>query len=114
MRVRFLCVTLVAVALLANSATLFAQAKPSDPWLVVQMLPNRAKIVVKDKAGKTAKGQLSAVTADSITISRRSGDIVVDKQQVARVYADEQSIARSTLIGAGVGAGTGATVGGIL
>ena len=116
MRVRFLCVTLVAVALLANSATLFAKSKPkpSDAWPVVQALPTGAKVVVKDKAGKTTKGQVSAVTADTITVSRRSGTLVIDRQQVARLYADEQSLTRSTLIGLGVGAGAGAAVGGIL
>jgi hypothetical protein len=114
MRVRFLCVTLVAIALLANSVTLFAQSNPTDAWLLVQALPARARVVVRDKAGKTTKGQVTAVTADAITVSQRSGNVVIDKQQVARLHVDEQSLARSTLIGAGVGAGTGATVGGII
>jgi hypothetical protein len=114
MRVRFLCVTLVAVALLANSATLFAKSKPSDAWPVVQALATGAKVVVKDKAGKTTKGRVSAITADAITVSQQGGAVVIDKQQVARVYADERSLGRSTLIGLGVGAGSGAAAGGIM
>jgi hypothetical protein len=116
MRVRFLCVTLVAVALLANSATLFAKSKPkpSDAWPVVQALPTGAKVIVKEKAGKTTKGQVTAITTDAITVSQRSGTVVIDKQQVARIHVDEQSLTRSTLIGLGVGAGTGAAVGGIM
>jgi hypothetical protein len=114
MRVRFLCVTLVAVALLANSATIFAKSKPSDAWPVVQALPTGAKVVVKDKAGKTTKGRVSVITADAITVSQRTGTVVIDKQQVARVYADEQALGKSTLIGLGVGAGTGATAAGVM
>jgi hypothetical protein len=115
-RKRFV-VCFVALILLSNSPAFLArQSNSSSPqWAAVQALSPGTKVVVKDKSRRTSKGLIVSVTADSLTLQDKQTSITLDRPQIAKIQlANGRSLGRSTLIGAGIGAGTGVATAGVL
>jgi hypothetical protein len=116
MRVKPFTVCLLALTFLLSSTEVLARTKSANSeWSVVQALSAGTRVSVKDKAGKSVSGRIEAVTDQALTVSLKTGNIVIDRQNVARVVLENgRSVGHSTLVGAGIGAGSGATVGGVM
>jgi hypothetical protein len=78
-------------------------AKTGEPWKVRQ------------KDGKTIKGELTAVTDAGLTLTRGNKPIVIDRDHVAMAWRMVKKPAKGkhALIGTGVGAAVGAGIGAI-
>ncbi len=82
-------------------------AQNSAGWNVVAALPKGADVRVK-AGGKTVRGRVESVTADSLSIVGGKTPGKFDRQQISAVAVKKASHrGRNTLIGLGAGAGAG-------
>ena len=97
--------TLFAAALVYSSGISFAQ---TSDWAIVRQLTPGQKVQVETTAGKQYVGKVQSVDEDGFRI----GNQTIQKQEVQRVrlWSPGHHV-RNTLIGLGVGAGTGLVVG---
>lgn len=83
-------------------------------WADVQKIPPGDELEVKLKTDRTITGRLSSTTDSKLALLRKGQVTEVDRADVARIKrVVTKSAARSTLIGAGVGAGAMAGLAGI-
>lgn len=84
-----------------------AQSVAND-WGSVKALFAKTKLIVETKAGRTIKGNVVSVTPSTLNLSLDGRLVVIQQQDVAKVYQGEKgSRFSSALIGAGLGAGIG-------
>ena len=109
MQTRF--ISLAEVALLIVSAAATAAAQKAD-WARVTSLPIGSEIRVSEDGGKSYRGQLQNVTADSLVIMAAASQQTLPRQQIKKIDTKaEGHRLRNTLIGLGVGAGAGLGIG---
>lgn len=93
-----------------NPSLLCAQGVPQarvGAWEDVQKIPPGDELEVRLKTDRTVEGRLSSSTDSKLALLRRGQVTEVDRADVARIKrVVPKSAARSTLTGAGVGAGT--------
>jgi hypothetical protein len=95
----------LALALLC-AFPLFAQS-----WEPVRALSPGARVKVREKNGTEHKGNVTAVTPDSISVAVGAAAHSIGRAQVARVQAHGKSRrARNIAIGAGIGLAVAVTV----
>ncbi len=76
-------------------------------WEDVQKIPPGDELEMKLKSDRTISGRLTTASDSKLALSRKGQVTEVDRAEVARIKrVVPKSAARSTLIGAGVGAGT--------
>ena len=93
--------------MLMGGVTVSAQVGNND-WSRVESLSSNTRLVVEMQAGQSIKGKLLSATPSVLNISRDGRPIVLQQQDIARVYiANKGSRFKSALIGAGVGAAVG-------
>ncbi|MDQ3687643.1 MAG: hypothetical protein M3430_18875 [Acidobacteriota bacterium] len=94
----------------ANPSPLQAQGVSAaivGTWEDVQKIPPGDELEVKLKSDRTITGRLTTASDSKLALSRKGQVAEVDRADVARIKrVVPKSAARSTLIGAGVGAGT--------
>ena len=112
MRRLTISVALIATLLLA-SVPLSAQSTPGD-WSVLKAVPSGTSLEVKFKAGNTVKGKLTSVSDTGLSLSVKNKTVDIKHDDVLNIYqTSHKSATTSTLIGLGVGAGSGAALGGV-
>ncbi len=109
----FLCTVLFVMA--SGPSAAHAQTKPSSgrgSWESMKSIPPGDELKVRLKTGNTVKGRFLSATDDGLTLSRGKKTTDVIRAEVAQIYRlFEKSKTKSTLIGLGIGAGTGALIG---
>ena len=89
-----------------------AQVRSRSDWAMVQELKPGDKVAIQLKSGASVKGAFEASTGTTLNVSVKTRTTVVDRNDVRKVYhVSGKSIARYTLIGAGIGAAGGAVAG---
>jgi hypothetical protein len=104
---------LVSCLLLVSA---FAGAQPQD-WNRVKQIPKDTEIRVSllgsnGSDGKLYRGQFQSATDDSLIVTAANSQETLARTQIKRVGTKKKSHRlRNTLIGAGIGVGTGAAIG---
>ncbi|HLA09204.1 MAG TPA: hypothetical protein VJ023_01205 [Pyrinomonadaceae bacterium] len=110
METKLLCLLIAAALLVAQSGVALAQGRE---WSAVQALPVDARLIVKQKDGKTITGKMVEASETNLTLSRGKMVVNISRDNIAQI---EHSIGKAAktkwaLIGAGAGAATGAAIG---
>lgn len=88
-----------------------AQPTDSRSWASLRSLTTGRPVEVLERRGAAIKGELSAVSADSISVNVKDRTIVVPRSEVSTVRVRSGKRRRYLLIGASIGAGTGLGLG---
>lgn len=103
---------LLASLLLPSVASAQVGTAQSGDWLALNAVTQGSKLSVKLKDGKTVEGKLSGVSDTALSLSVKKKPVDIKREDVFSVHQiSKKSATKSTLIGLGVGAGTGATIG---
>jgi hypothetical protein len=102
----------ISLLLLAGlGSTVAAQTTDSNSWASVRSLtPGRPVEVIK-RQGAAIKGELSGVSADSITVDAKHRTVDVPRSEVSAIRVRSGKRRRYALIGAVIGAGAGLGLG---
>ena len=112
MRSKLIATLMVAAFLVMPAQIVFAQGTMGN-WKAVQAIPVNDRVIVKQKDGKTAEGQMIEASETNLTISRSGKVVNISRDQIRQV---EQSSGKAekgkwAAIGTGVGAAAGAGIG---
>jgi hypothetical protein len=117
MKIKFIFTLLVIFTLSVNSVISFAgqTGDPNRQWAEVRATPTGNKLSLRLKDGTKMEGRLVNISDTSLTIDRGKQTSDVNRDAIAKVYRVEpgsrgKSVAKGTLIGAGIGFGAGAGV----
>ena len=89
----------------------FAFSLSGQSWEAVRSLPAGARVRVREIGGRELKGNLAAVSAESLSVASPNGAVSVERARVARVQVNRKSRRfRNTAIGAAIGLGLGIAV----
>ncbi len=102
-------ISLLLLAGLASPAA--AQTTDPNSWASVRSLTPGRPVEVIERRGAAIKGELSGVSADSITVSAKHRIVVVPRSEVSTVRIRSGKRRRYALIGAAIGAGAGLGLG---
>ena len=105
----------LAVSLLAGSIMPAAWAQQArGDWTAVQSLPADEDIAIKLKSGKQVRGEFLSATDNELTITRKGKGESFAKDAIAQIDRLERKAEKGkyALIGTGIGAATGAGIGG--
>jgi hypothetical protein len=101
-----------AAFLMLTAGILAAQTSPLQDWGNVKRLGPGEKIKVSMSDGKSYQGDLRSASDDSIVMATASGEQSLPRAGVAKLATKHPGHrARNTLIGLGIGAGTGLAIG---
>ena len=110
MKIKSLALCSLLLISSVNPSLLLAQGVSAalvGTWEDVQKIPPGDELEVKLKSDRTISGRLTTASDSKLALSRKGQVTEVDRAEVARIKrVVPKSAARSTLIGAGVGAGT--------
>ena len=107
---RFCLLASLAAVLAATAAA--QQAKPIANWANLSQLVAGSEIRVTLAAGKTMRGFVERVTAESLAINATTSQEMLSRQDIRRVELKKPGRrGRNTLIGLAIGTGAGLTVG---
>ena len=107
---RICLLALLAAALAAAAAA--QQAKPIANWVNLNQLVAGSEIRVTLAAGKTIRGFLQRVTAESLAINATTSQEMLSRQDIRRVELKKPGHrGRNTLIGLAIGTGAGLAIG---
>lgn len=85
---------------------------PSRDWSALKTVPSGSKLVTKLKSGKTVEGSLTAVSDVALSLSIKGKPTDLNRDDILNVYQVKgKSAKKATLIGLGVGGGSGAAIG---
>src|SRR5438552_3131744 len=102
----------VSLLLMASGgSTVAAQTIDSNSWASVRSLTTGRPVEVIERQGAAMKGELSGVSADSITVNVKHRTVVVPRSEVLIVRVHSGKRRRYALIGAAIGAGAGLGLG---
>ena len=110
---RFTLILVLAASLLLPSVTSARNnGAPNGDWSALNTVGSGSKLVVKLKTGKSVEGRLSSVSDSALSLSVKGKPVDLKREDVQSVYQfTQKSATKATLIGMGVGAGTGAVIG---
>jgi hypothetical protein len=112
-RSRRLTFSLVLAASLLLVPVVSAQNAAGD-WSAVKAVEIGSKLSVKLKTGKTVEGRLTGVSDAALSLSVKEKPVDIKREDVFSVHqTGKGSATKATLIGMGVGAGTGAVIGAV-
>jgi hypothetical protein len=114
MKYKFIPLFLVVVLLSTSAPLALAQQSAStNDWTAVQRITTNSRLVVKRKNGKEVKGLMIEANDTTLTIGRDGKPFEIPRADVRHVHLIEGKAAKGkwALIGAGIGAGTGAAIG---
>ncbi len=106
------CFVAVAVLVASIAPAAFAQ-RPND-WANVQSVAIDESLSIKLKDGHKVSGKFSSANDSELTIIRKGKQQVITKATIAEVYLLQRKAekAKYAAIGAGIGLGAGAAIGG--
>ena len=109
-----LAILLVLTMFVTQLPAVFGQ-QSSNNWSAVQQLTTNSKLIVKQKSGGEVKGLMIEATDTTLIIDRKGKPVSIARPDVQQVYVSERKAAKGkwAAIGAGIGGGTGATIGAI-
>ena len=114
MRIRtrqFAPLVILLISFLLSPLTLVAQTGTSD-WSRLSSVANGSKLSVKLRNGKKVDGTLSSVSDTALTLMVKNTSTEIKRDDIRSVHqVGGTSVTKSTLIGLGAGAGTGALLG---
>jgi len=110
-RGKMLSLRILLLFLVGLGSTLAAQTSDSSSWASVRGLTPGRPIEVIDSQGAAFKGELSGVSADSITVNVKHRTVAVPRSEVSLVRVRSGKRRRYALIGAAIGAGAGLGLG---
>ena len=102
-------ISLLVLAALGSSAA--AQTTDSNSWTNVRSLTLGRPVEVIERQGTAIKGELSGVSADSISVNAKHRTVVVPRSEVSTVRVRSDKRRRYVLIGTAIGAGAGLGLG---
>ena len=108
MRNRFIALTLALASALAAPAAHAQTTVVHGNWSGVEALAPGTSVTVETMSGDTLKGKLSGVTDDALTLLQGGKPVVLNRNNIQRVYRREGN---PRLRGALVGAAVGGTIG---
>ncbi len=113
MKTRIWCLVVVAIVLTAQTPVALAQS--SNQWSSVQAIPADARLIVKQKHGKTIEGKMIEASETNLTLSRNNKVVHIPRDGIRQIYRSTGKAAKGkwAAIGTGIGAGAGAGIGGI-
>lgn len=87
-------------------------AAQSPDWAAVKGIARDVEIRVSASDGKSIRGKFQSASDDSLILAASNAEQTVARAQIKRVSTKKKSHRlRNTLIGAGIGGGTGAAIG---
>ena len=105
------------ICLLALLAAVLAAAQPAKPianWANLNQLVAGSEIRVTLAAGKTIRGFVERVTAESLAINAATSQEMLSRQDIRRVELKKPGHrGRNTLIGLAIGTGVGLAAGAV-
>ena len=112
-RLNRICLLALLAAVLAATAAA-QQAKPIANWVNLSQLVAGSEIRVTLAAGKTMRGFVERVTAESLAINAATSQEMLSRQDIRRVELKKPGHrGRNTLIGLAVGTGVGLAAGAV-
>ena len=112
-RLNRICLLALLAAVLAAAAAA-QQAKPIANWANLSQLVAGSEIRVTLAAGKTMRGFVERVTAESLAINATTSQEMLSRQDIRRVELKKPGHrGRNTLIGLAVGTGVGLAAGAV-
>ena len=114
MKSKLFSLLLSGVLFMAQSSVVLVQAQGSGrDWSAVQAMATDERLIVKQKDGKTISGRMIEASDTNLTLSRNNKVVNIPRASIQQIEHSRGKAAKSkwTLIGAGVGAGTGAAIG---
>ena len=110
-RLNRICLLALLAAVLA-ATTAAQQAKPIANWVNLNQLVAGSEIRVTLATGKTMRGFVQRVTAESLTINATTSQEMLSRQDIRRVELKKPGHrGRNTLIGLAIGTGAGLAIG---
>ena len=111
MKIRICCIVVVAIMLVAQTPIALAQS--SNQWSAVQAIPVDARLIVKQKDGKTIEGKMIEASETNLTLSRNNKVVNISRDGIRQIYRSTGKAAKGkwAAIGTGIGAGAGAGIG---
>lgn len=111
MKIKIVCLVVVAIMLLTQAPVALAQG--STQWSAVQAIPVDARLIVKQKDGKTIEGKMIEASETNLTLSRSNKVVNIPRDNVREIYRSTGKAAKGKWagIGTGIGAGAGAGIG---
>ena len=111
MKIRICCLAIVAIVLMAQTPV--ASAQGSSQWSAVQAIPVDARLIVKQKDGKTTEGKMIEASETNLTLSRNNKVVNISRDNIRQIHRSTGKAAKGKWagIGAGIGAGAGAGAG---
>ena len=111
---QFATLVILLTSLLLSPVTLMGQATTSD-WSRLTSVTTGSKLSVKLRNGNKVEGTLSSVSDTALTLMVKNTSTELKRDDIRTVHlVGGKSAKKGALIGLGVGAGTGALVGGVL
>jgi len=109
MTTKLFSLTLTILLLLSQPSFLLGQAVDQQrDWAAVQSLSTGVRLLIETKDGKRLKGKLSNASAATIALTRNNRTENLNKDDIQKIYElGGGSRAKSTAIGAALGAGVG-------
>jgi len=112
-RLNRICLLALLAAVLAAAAAA-QQAKPIANWANLNQLVAGSEIRVTLAAGKTMRGFVERVTAESLAINATTSQEMLSRQDIRRVELKKPGHrGRNTLIGLAIGTGVGLAAGAV-
>jgi hypothetical protein len=108
MRNRLIALTLALSSALAAPSVFAQTAVVHGDWAAVEALAAGTSVRVETMSGDTLNGKLSGVTDEALTLRHSGKPVVLNRNNIRRVYRREGS---PRLRGALVGAAVGGTIG---
>jgi len=106
---KLISVALIIIFFATRTAIVFGQ---SNSWSSVQSLPLNTKIKIELKNGKKMDGKLKTVTDSSLTFTKNNNDVLVNSEEIKRLYQVQgKSRGKSAITGAVIGGASGAGIG---
>jgi len=107
------CRLVVIVGCSVGVLTVVVAAQPSD-WTGVVAPPSGVSVRVESSAGTVQSGRFVRADGDRLTITAASRPVEIRRTDVRRLYRiSERHVGRYAMLGLGIGAAGGATLGGL-
>jgi hypothetical protein len=105
----------IALVLSQTSWVLAQQTTSTNNWTAVQQIGTNEKVVVKRNDGKEIKGRMIEASETTLRIDRDGKPFEIARADVRRVEVSEGKAQKGkwALIGAGIGAASGAGIGSV-
>jgi len=90
----------------------WTQSHPLNNWAAVVAVPSGQKLAIELNSGKRISGKLGAASETGLSIVRGKKTQDINRSDIRKIHRESgPSVGKSTLIGTGIGGGSGAIIG---